>query len=82
MFVFFNPIVPQAGNKNGQLATAGCLPGERRQHWPPRLVALQVQVDVGARLDHFSELPVSLVLVSLLCVDVVERIRPCRLIGH
>uniref|UniRef100_A0A8C3AL01 Transmembrane protein 236 n=1 Tax=Cyclopterus lumpus TaxID=8103 RepID=A0A8C3AL01_CYCLU len=35
----------------------------------------------GLRLDHFTELPVSLVLVSLICVDIIERIRPCRLIG-
>ncbi|CAG12295.1 unnamed protein product, partial [Tetraodon nigroviridis] len=45
-------------------------------------VSSKVQVDAGVRLDHFSELPVSLVLVSLLCVDVIERIRPCKLIGH
>lgn len=45
-------------------------------------VALQVQVDVGVRLDPFSQLPVSLVLLFLICVDVMERIRPCRLIGH
>uniref|UniRef100_A0A8C3AKA2 Transmembrane protein 236 n=1 Tax=Cyclopterus lumpus TaxID=8103 RepID=A0A8C3AKA2_CYCLU len=37
-------------------------------------VLLQVQVDRGLRLDHFTELPVSLVLVSLICVDIIERI--------
>lgn len=42
----------------------------------------QVQVDAGRRLDHFSELPVSLVLFALVCVDIIERIRPCRLIGR
>ncbi|XP_013873796.1 transmembrane protein 236 [Austrofundulus limnaeus] len=30
---------------------------------------------------HFSELPVSLVLFSLICVDVIERIRSRRLTG-
>uniref|UniRef100_A0A667XN70 Transmembrane protein 236 n=1 Tax=Myripristis murdjan TaxID=586833 RepID=A0A667XN70_9TELE len=33
-------------------------------------------------LDHFTELPVSLVLFSLICVDIIERIRPCRLTGQ
>ncbi|XP_068557749.1 transmembrane protein 236 [Cebidichthys violaceus] len=42
----------------------------------------KVQVDRGLRLDHFAELPVSLVLFSLICVDIIERIRPCRLIGQ
>ncbi|XP_054452647.1 transmembrane protein 236 [Anoplopoma fimbria] len=42
----------------------------------------KVQVDRGPRRDHFAELPVSLVLVSLICVDIIERIRPCRLIGQ
>lgn len=32
-------------------------------------------------LDHFTELPVSLVLFALICVDVIERIRPCKLLG-
>ena len=45
-------------------------------------VVLQVQADndPGIR-DHFDELPVSLVLVCLICVDIIERIRPCRLLG-
>ncbi|XP_068427698.1 transmembrane protein 236 [Clinocottus analis] len=46
------------------------------------IASSKVQVDGGLRLDHFTELPVSLVLVSLICVDVIERIRPCRLIGQ
>lgn len=46
------------------------------------LVVPQVQVDRGLRLDRFTELPVSLVLVSLICVDITERIRSCRLIGQ
>ncbi|KAM8850008.1 transmembrane protein 236 isoform 2-T2 [Spinachia spinachia] len=46
------------------------------------IASSKVQVDRGLRLDHFTELPVSLVLFSLICVDVTERIRPCRLIGQ
>ncbi|KAL6103982.1 tmem236 [Pungitius sinensis] len=42
----------------------------------------KVQVDRGLRLDRFAELPVSLVLLGLICVDLTERIRPCRLIGQ
>lgn len=45
------------------------------------IVSSKVQVDGGHRRDHFTELPVSLVLFSLICVDVIERIRPCRLMG-
>uniref|UniRef100_A0A3B5MQW4 Transmembrane protein 236 n=1 Tax=Xiphophorus couchianus TaxID=32473 RepID=A0A3B5MQW4_9TELE len=33
------------------------------------------------KLDHFTELPVSLVLFSLICVDIIERIRPHKLMG-
>lgn len=33
-------------------------------------------------LDYFSELPVSLVLFALITVDVVERIRPFKLLGQ
>ncbi|XP_040000215.1 transmembrane protein 236 isoform X2 [Xiphias gladius] len=46
------------------------------------IASSKVQVDRGHRFDHFAELPVSLVLFSLICVDIVERIRPCRLIGR
>ncbi|XP_029562012.1 transmembrane protein 236 isoform X1 [Salmo trutta] len=44
----------------------------------------KVQVDKGPqyRQDHFSELPISLVLFSLICVDIIERIRPCSLTGQ
>ncbi|XP_054624268.1 transmembrane protein 236 [Dunckerocampus dactyliophorus] len=46
------------------------------------IASSQVQVNSGMRLDHFDELPVSLVMFSLICVDLVERIRPCRLLGQ
>uniref|UniRef100_UPI0037E745D1 transmembrane protein 236 n=1 Tax=Semicossyphus pulcher TaxID=241346 RepID=UPI0037E745D1 len=45
------------------------------------IASSKVQVDRGLRLDLFTELPVSLVLMSLICVDIIERIRPCRLLG-
>ncbi|XP_030220642.1 transmembrane protein 236 [Gadus morhua] len=45
------------------------------------IAASKVQVDAGQILDHFTELPVSLMLLCLICVDVVERIRPCSLTG-
>lgn len=44
-------------------------------------MTFKVQVDGGHRLDHFAELPVSLLLFCLICVDVIERIRPCKLTG-
>uniref|UniRef100_A0A671M4I2 Transmembrane protein 236-like n=1 Tax=Sinocyclocheilus anshuiensis TaxID=1608454 RepID=A0A671M4I2_9TELE len=37
---------------------------------------VQVQADAGVKNDPFTELPVSLVLFSLICVDIVEKIRP------
>ncbi|KAI3374278.1 hypothetical protein L3Q82_006122 [Scortum barcoo] len=43
---------------------------------------VQVEVDRGITFDHFAELPVSLVLFSLVCVDIIERIRPFGLIGQ
>ncbi|XP_029309227.1 transmembrane protein 236 [Cottoperca gobio] len=46
------------------------------------IASSKVQVDRGHRFEGFTELPVSLVLFSLICVDITERIRPCRLIGH
>lgn len=46
------------------------------------MISAQVQMDGGHRVDHFAELPVSLVLFSLICVDIIERIRPCRLRGQ
>lgn len=42
----------------------------------------QVQVDTGIHYDVFTELPVSLVLFALICVDIVERIRPYHLRGQ
>lgn len=46
------------------------------------IMIVQVQVDAGIKYDRFTELPVSLVLFSLICVDIVERIRPLRLTGQ
>ncbi|XP_068197735.1 transmembrane protein 236 [Antennarius striatus] len=46
------------------------------------IASSKVQADRGRKLDHFLELPVSLVLFSLICVDIIERIRPCRLLGQ
>ncbi|XP_035526881.1 transmembrane protein 236 [Morone saxatilis] len=46
------------------------------------IASSKVQVDRGHKLDQFTELPVSLVLFSLICVDIIERIRPCKLIGQ
>ncbi|XP_030635018.1 macrophage mannose receptor 1 [Chanos chanos] len=34
------------------------------------------------KFDTFTEVPVSLVLFSLICIDIVERIRHCRLTGQ
>lgn len=42
----------------------------------------QVQINNNLKDDTFTELPVSLVLFSLICIDVVERIRQCRLTGQ
>lgn len=86
LYVFnFYPFLSRDVNpRDGQLANGGVSAGRPT---PTRastshLVVPQVQVDVGVKLDHFAELPVSLVLVFLICVDVIERIRSCRLIGH
>ncbi|XP_076004502.1 transmembrane protein 236 [Genypterus blacodes] len=46
------------------------------------IASSKVQVDGKDRFDHFTELQVSLVLVSLICVDIIERIRTCSLIGQ
>ncbi|XP_056149630.1 transmembrane protein 236 isoform X2 [Lampris incognitus] len=46
------------------------------------IASSKVQTDRGSKLDHFTELPVSLVLFCLICVDVIERIRPCSLTGR
>ncbi|XP_040023041.2 transmembrane protein 236 [Gasterosteus aculeatus] len=42
----------------------------------------KVQLNNNMKHDAFTELPVSLVLFSLICVDLVERIRHCRLTGQ
>ncbi|XP_051943063.1 transmembrane protein 236 [Hippocampus zosterae] len=46
------------------------------------IASSQVQVNAGVRLDHFAELPASLVILWLICADLVERLRPCRLLGQ
>jgi len=46
------------------------------------LLSFKVQIRNNLRLDTFAELPVSLVLLSLICIDIVERIRYCRLTGR
>uniref|UniRef100_A0A3Q0SDW8 Transmembrane protein 236 n=1 Tax=Amphilophus citrinellus TaxID=61819 RepID=A0A3Q0SDW8_AMPCI len=47
------------------------------------IASSEVQHPINNNLKHdtFTELPVSLVLFSLICIDVVERIRHCRLTG-
>lgn len=42
----------------------------------------QVQINSNIKHDTFMELPVSLVLFSLISIDVVERMRHCRLTGQ
>ncbi|KAM9323510.1 transmembrane protein 236 [Pholidichthys leucotaenia] len=46
------------------------------------MASSKVQVDHGHEYDHFTELPASLVIFSLICVDIIERIRPSRLMGR
>uniref|UniRef100_A0A673L1T7 Transmembrane protein 236-like n=1 Tax=Sinocyclocheilus rhinocerous TaxID=307959 RepID=A0A673L1T7_9TELE len=46
------------------------------------IASSKVQVDAGVKNDPFTELPVSLVLFSLICVDIVEKIRPLCLTGQ
>uniref|UniRef100_A0A3B3XVI2 Uncharacterized protein n=1 Tax=Poecilia mexicana TaxID=48701 RepID=A0A3B3XVI2_9TELE len=41
-----------------------------------------VQINNNMKHDTFTEIPVSLVFFSLICIDVVERIRHCRLTGQ
>ncbi|XP_030631836.1 transmembrane protein 236 [Chanos chanos] len=45
------------------------------------IASSKVQVNQDVCSDTFTELPVSLVLFCLICVDIVERIRPLRLTG-
>ncbi|KAM9839148.1 macrophage mannose receptor 1 [Aulostomus maculatus] len=46
------------------------------------IASSEVQINNNMKFDTFTELPVSLVLFSLICIDVVERIRHCRLTGQ
>ncbi|XP_055067590.2 transmembrane protein 236 [Misgurnus anguillicaudatus] len=46
------------------------------------IASSEVQIRNDLRLDTFAELPVSLVLFSLICIDIVERIRHSRLTGR
>ncbi|XP_077365698.1 transmembrane protein 236 [Festucalex cinctus] len=46
------------------------------------IASSEVQIRNNLRHDTFGELPVSLILFSLICMDVVERIRHCRLTGQ
>ncbi|XP_074550158.1 transmembrane protein 236 [Halichoeres trimaculatus] len=46
------------------------------------IASSEVQINNNIKTDTFTELPVSLVLFSLICIDVVERIRHCRLTGR
>uniref|UniRef100_A0AAV2L7K5 Macrophage mannose receptor 1 n=1 Tax=Knipowitschia caucasica TaxID=637954 RepID=A0AAV2L7K5_KNICA len=46
------------------------------------IASSEVQINNNMRHDMFTEVPVSLVLFSLVCMDVVERIRYCRLTGR
>ncbi|XP_034415929.1 transmembrane protein 236-like [Cyclopterus lumpus] len=46
------------------------------------IASSEVQINNNMKHDAFTELPVSLVLFSLICIDVVERIRHCRLTGQ
>ncbi|KAM4604738.1 transmembrane protein 236 [Polymixia lowei] len=46
------------------------------------IASSKVQVDRECKPDRVIELPVSLVLFCLICVDIIERIRPCNLTGQ
>ncbi|XP_053484242.1 transmembrane protein 236 [Ictalurus furcatus] len=46
------------------------------------IASSEVQIRNYMQFDTFSELPVSLVLFSLILIDIVERIRHCRLTGR
>ncbi|XP_047424456.1 transmembrane protein 236-like [Mugil cephalus] len=46
------------------------------------IASSEVQINNNIKHDMFTELPVSLVLFSLISIDVVERIRHCRLTGQ
>ncbi|KAM9501587.1 transmembrane protein 236 [Clarias gariepinus] len=46
------------------------------------IASSEVQIRNDMQFDTFTELPVSLVLFSLILIDIVERIRHCRLTGR
>ncbi|XP_051993163.1 transmembrane protein 236 [Xyrauchen texanus] len=46
------------------------------------IASSELQIRNDLRMDTFAELPVSLLLFSLICIDIVERIRHCRLTGQ
>ncbi|KAJ8419189.1 hypothetical protein AAFF_G00006880 [Aldrovandia affinis] len=46
------------------------------------IASSEVQISNNMKYDTFTELPVSLVLFSLICIDIIERIRHCRLTGQ
>ncbi|MBN3307373.1 transmembrane protein 236 [Amia ocellicauda] len=46
------------------------------------IASSEVQINSNVTLDRFTELPVSLVLFSLICVDIIDRLRKCRLTGQ
>lgn len=46
------------------------------------IASSQVQMAAGSRPDRFTELPVSLVLFSMILVDIVEKLRLHRLMGE
>ncbi|KAG9348010.1 hypothetical protein JZ751_004029 [Albula glossodonta] len=46
------------------------------------IASSEVQINNSLKYDTFTELPVSLVLFSLICIDIIERIRHCRLTGQ
>ncbi|KAK3546287.1 hypothetical protein QTP70_025712, partial [Hemibagrus guttatus] len=46
------------------------------------IASSEVQIRNDMQVDTFTELPVSLVLFSLILIDIVERIRHCRLTGR
>ncbi|KAL6097703.1 tmem236 [Pungitius sinensis] len=46
------------------------------------IATAKVQLNNNMKHDAFTELPVSVVLFSLICVDVVERMRRCRPTGQ
>uniref|UniRef100_A0A3Q3VUX4 Uncharacterized protein n=1 Tax=Mola mola TaxID=94237 RepID=A0A3Q3VUX4_MOLML len=57
----------------------------RKKCWSKLMILwlfAQVQINNNMKNDTFTELPVSLVLFSLICIDIVERMRHCRLTGQ